>query len=53
VIGPVTSGRKVARPVRELALAAGIAPIAPAFPASRVTGFPVCDWVISEAASPP
>src|SRR6266496_876942 len=41
VSGPVTSGRSVARPVKELAFAAGIAPIAPAFPASRVTGFPL------------
>src|SRR5437867_3178868 len=52
VIGPPISGRSVARPVREFALAAGIAPIAPAFPAKSVTGLPLCDCVIIENCHP-
>src|ERR1041384_6903477 len=51
--GPVTSGRSVARPVNEFAFAAGIfAPIAPALPASKVTGFPVCDCSMNENCHP-
>src|SRR6266542_2157692 len=52
VTGPPTSGRNVARPVNELAFAAGIVPIAPAFPANRVTGFPLCDCVTSDSCHP-
>src|SRR5215471_2528148 len=47
------SGRNVARPVSELALAAGAPPvIAPALPAKSVTGFPLCDWTIVESCQP-
>src|SRR5215510_15316040 len=52
VMGAPTSGRNVARPVREFAFAAGIEPIAPTFPASRLTGLPVCDWVMTESCQP-
>src|SRR5215218_7950469 len=53
VTGPVTSGRSVARPVNEFAFAAGmLAPIAPTFPASNVTGFPVCDCSMNESCHP-
>src|SRR5215831_499154 len=53
VIGAPRSGRKVARPVSELALAAGAPPvIAPALPASRVTGFPLCDWTMVDSCQP-
>src|SRR5215217_8730195 len=53
VSGPVMSGRSVARPVNEFAFAAGIAPgNAPAFPASSVTGFPVCDCSMNENCHP-
>src|SRR5215471_1691389 len=53
VIGVPISGRSVARPVSELALAAGAPPaIAPTLPASSVTGFPLCDWTIVESCQP-
>src|ERR1043165_715257 len=53
VTGPLTSGRNVASPVNEFALAAGISvPIAPALPARSVTGFPLCDWVTNESCQP-
>src|SRR5262245_5955167 len=53
VIGAPTSGRKVARPVSELALAAGMPPArAPTLPARRVTGLPLCDWTIAESCQP-
>src|SRR6267143_4151117 len=53
VIGAPTSGRKVARPVNELAFAEGAPPvIAPALPASRVTGFPRRDWTMAEICQP-
>src|SRR6266446_5889489 len=48
------SGRRVASPVKELAFADGAPPvIAPAFPARRFTGFPLCDCVINESCQPP
>src|SRR6185369_2422401 len=51
--GPVASGRSVARPVSELAFAAGmLAPIAPTLPASKVTGFPPCDCSMNESCHP-
>src|SRR5215831_16450689 len=54
VMGAPRSGRNVARPVSELALAAGAPPvIAPAFPAKSVTGLPLCDWTIVESCQPP
>src|SRR5881392_1042243 len=54
IIGAPRSGRKVARPVSELALAAGAPPtMAPALPAKRVTGLPLCDWTIAEICQPP
>src|SRR6266446_530593 len=54
VTEPLTSGRKVASPVSELAFAAGAPPaIAPALPARRVTGFPLCDCTIAESCQPP
>src|SRR6185369_11311773 len=50
VIGPVTSGRSVARPVNEFAFALPIVvPIAAALPASSVTGFPPCDCSMNES----
>src|SRR5262249_32273980 len=53
VIGAPTSGRKVARPVSELALAEGAPPaIAPAVPARSVTGIPRWDWTIAESCQP-
>src|SRR5262245_48410226 len=53
VIGAPTSGRSVARPVNELALADGAPPvIAPALPAKRFTGLPLCDWTIAESCQP-
>src|SRR5215510_10570483 len=53
VTGPVISGRNVARPVSELAFAAGIVvPMAPTFPANNVTGLPLCDCVISDSCHP-
>src|SRR5215203_7460566 len=53
VSGPLMSGRSVARPVNEFALAAGIAaPIPPALPASSVTGFPLCDCSMNESCHP-
>src|SRR6185437_7092106 len=52
VSGPVTSGRSVARPVNEFAFAAGTAPIAAALPASKVTGFPLCDCSMNESCHP-
>src|ERR1700752_310031 len=52
LIGPLMSGRRVANPVNEFALAAGAAPPAPAFPANRVTGLPLCDCVISDSCHP-
>src|SRR4026209_551055 len=53
VIGPVMSGRSVARPVNEFAFAAGIPPAnAPALPAKNVTGLPLCDCVIIESCQP-
>src|SRR6185369_17967700 len=52
VIVPPMSGRSVARPVSEFAFAAGIVPMAPAFPANRVTGFPLCNCVIKENCQP-
>src|ERR1044071_4047553 len=53
VIGPVTSGRSVARPVNEFAFAAGIPPgNAPTLPASSVTGFPLCDCSMNENCHP-
>src|SRR5690349_18944586 len=52
-IGPLTSGLSVASPVNEFAFAAGIrVPIAPALPASSVTGFPLCNWVMNESCQP-
>src|SRR6185369_13459767 len=52
-IAPLTSGRRVARPVNEFAFAAGmLAPIAPALPASNVTGFPLCDCSMNESCHP-
>src|SRR5215471_1065724 len=54
VIGAPMSGRSVARPVSELALADGAPPaIAPALPAKSVTGLPLCDWTIVESCQPP
>src|SRR5262245_43472444 len=52
VIGAPRSGRNVARPVNELALAAGAPPSAPALPASSVTGLPLCDCTIAESCQP-
>src|SRR5262252_3802333 len=53
VMGAPKSGRSVARPVSELALAAGAPPaIAPALPASSVTGLPLCDCTIAESCQP-
>src|SRR5258708_31102645 len=53
VTEPATSGRKVASPVSELAFAEGAPPIiAPALPAKRVTGFPLCDCTIAESCQP-
>src|SRR5215213_5221883 len=53
VIGPVTSGRSVASPVKEFAFAASIPPgNAPALPASSVTGFPLCDCSMNESCHP-
>ena len=52
-IGPLMSGRSVARPVNEFAFAAGILPgNAPTFPASSVTGFPPCDCSMNESCHP-
>src|ERR1044072_2851582 len=52
-IGPLMSGRSVARPVNEFAFAAGIQPgNAPTLPASSVTGFPPCDCSINESCHP-
>src|SRR5437762_2762851 len=54
VIGAPTSGRSVASPVNEFALAAGAPPVmAPALPASNVTGFPLCDWTMADNCQPP
>src|SRR6266536_1038630 len=54
VIAAPTSGRKVASPVSELAFAAGAPPaMAPALPAKRVTGLPLCDCTINESCHPP
>src|SRR5215213_3478653 len=58
VSGPVTSGRSVARPVNELALAPFIRlpcarlPSVAALPASNVTGFPPCDCSMNESCHP-
>src|SRR2546423_13478859 len=53
VIGPLMSGRSVARPVNEFAFAAGIPPgNAPALPASNVIGFPLCDCSMNESCQP-
>src|SRR6185369_1944235 len=57
-IGPVTSGRSVAKPVNELALApfirlpAAKLPNVAALPASNVTGFPPCDCSMNESCHP-
>src|SRR5262249_16883713 len=53
VIGAPRSGRNVARPVKELALADGAPPVmAAALPAKRVNGLPLCDWTIAESCQP-
>src|SRR5258708_19254240 len=54
VTEPPTSGRKVARPVKELAFAAGAPPaIAPALPARTVTAFPLGHLTLSSSCHPP
>src|ERR1044071_681120 len=58
VIGPVTSGRSVANPVNEFALApfirlpAAKVPNVAALPANSVTGFPPCDCSMNESCQP-
>src|SRR5215213_1074501 len=58
VIGPVTSGRSVASPVKEFAFALFIRlpdaalPSVVALPASKVTGFPLCDCSMNESCHP-